>query len=385
MKTIRFTLTSVAVITALGLSVFLSKCKKEPPIVVHTYTISGLCTYPDYTNTMVPAKGATLKIFAGTDPGVVATTFSDSTGHYNFARLLPGAYIIVASYNTDNQNKMNPPIQGINFAATVNVTLGTTNLTQNVALATFVASGALKISLDTIAAGAAYRKVTLESHSKTPWLTQHNGTQEALAGGFNVFKFTKFIFDEATPANITMSCYVQTSSVNTFEPTREILGSGCVKKTLNVDTTNIGGVIAPIAKTDTITFYANPGSVVKYGKGYLAHGHIKGFYKHNYGETGPGGSGANHYLPADTTYLQAADGVAYDQAIDKPVDMYFEYQSKIKQMAAAPSTNFNWMFTFEGKFTINIWTMFYIKGAPISNTIDVTPHVTFQGTTNNPY
>ena len=104
MKTIKFTVASFAVVAAFGLTLFLSKCKKDPPLMVKTYTISGLCTYPDYANAMVPAKGTVLTIFAGSDPNPLATTFADASGNYKFMGLLPGPYSMKAKYNTENQN-----------------------------------------------------------------------------------------------------------------------------------------------------------------------------------------------------------------------------------------------------------------------------------------
>ena len=145
----------------------------------------------------------------------------------------------------------------------------------------------------------------------------------------------------------------------------------------------VGTTVTPIPATDTIRFYANPGEVIKYGKGYLAHGHLKGFYKHAYGTTGVGGSGASDFLPADTSYLQAAAGIPYGTTIDKPVDMYFEFVSKIKQGAGTAS--WQWIFTFEGKFTINKLTGWYVKSTSVSDIITVTPHVTMAGTSKVEY
>lgn len=407
MKTKRLlkTLTIPALI-ALGLVISLSNCKKEKEIVkenvyvnvpVHDTTqviinihdtltgknISGTCTYPDFTNTMVPAKGTVLSLYVGsTGTGTpIETAFADLSGNYSFKFLIPGTYFLTAHFNTDNQNRS--PIKGVNFVFDgIAITMGTSNITQNIALASVAAPGALKIAIDTIAAGTSFRKVTLEIHSKTPFETQHNGNQQALQGGFNVFKFTSFIFDEAVPANIAINAYVQASSINTFEPARDALAGGCVRKTLNVDTMMVGSTITAIPATDTIRFYANPGEVVKYGKGYLAHGHMKGFYKHPYGTTGVGGSGSSGFIPADTSYLQEADGIPYGTTINKPLDMYFEYMGKTKQISGA---NFNWIFIFEGKFTFNKFTGWYIKSSSISDIITVTPHVAMSGTTNIEY
>ncbi|OFY85081.1 MAG: hypothetical protein A3F72_04870 [Bacteroidetes bacterium RIFCSPLOWO2_12_FULL_35_15] len=381
----------------MGLVFSLSNCKREKEIIVVNVhdtlkgkDITGLCIYPDYTNAMVPAKGAALLLYSGSSAtgSAVASAFSDSLGNYSFKYLLPGTYFVTATYNTDNVNYKDF-LHGINFVFDgVVITMGSSNITQNITLATVAAPGVLKIALDTIIAGPSYRLVTLESHSKASWEgnwaygTTTNLPSLGMQGGFNVFKFTKFDFDEANPANIVINAYVQTSSINTFEPVRDALAGGCVRKTLNVDTMMVGTVVTPLPETDTIRFYANAGEVVRYGKGYLAHGHMKGFYKHPYGQTGIGGSGASDFLPADTSYMQANDGIPYGTTIDKPVDMYFEYISKNKKWSG---TNYNWMFVFEGKFVIDIRNSFYIKTGSLRDIITVTPHVNMMGTTNREY
>jgi len=404
MKTMKlFRVMAIPAIVAIGLIFSLSNCKKEEKIVTETVyvpvhdttvvtntinihdtivgkNITGLCTYPDFTNTMVPAKGAVLSLYSGTTATgtPAATTFADQSGFYSLKYLIPGTYFLTAIYNTENQNKSQ--LNGVNFVFDgIVITMGASDITQNAILANVAAPGAMKIAIDTIAAGPSYRKVALESHSKAAWEGLHNMNQQSMHGGFNVFNFTKFVFDEANPANIVINAWVQTSSINTLEPSRDALAGGCVRKTLNVDTMIVGGVVTPIPETDTIRFYANAGEVVKYGKGYLAHGHMRGFYKHAYGTTGIGGSGSSDFLPADTSYLQTEP---YGTTIDKPVDMYFEYVSKIKQVSGS---NFNWMLTFEGKFTFNKLTGWYVKSSSISDIITVTPHVTMKGTTNKEY
>lgn len=92
MKT--FGIMAFPVIVAGGLIFSLSNCKKEKEIVTETVyvnvhdtikgnDIAGLCTYPDYTNTMVPAKGAVLSLYTGSSATgtPVATTFADQSGN----------------------------------------------------------------------------------------------------------------------------------------------------------------------------------------------------------------------------------------------------------------------------------------------------------------
>ena len=385
MKTMKlFILFSITAIVAVGLVFSLSNCKREKEIVVVNIhdtlkgkDITGLCTYPDYTNAMVIAPGAELFLYSGTSATgtPVASTVAELSGNYSFKYLLPGDYFITAIYNTDNQNKS--IIKGINFAFDgIGVTMGSGNMTQNIALTTVAAPGTLKISLDSIAAGPSYRQVAWESHSKVVFNTLHTyGT--VLQGSFNVWKTSTFIFDEVDPANIVINAWVQTSSINTFEPARDALAGGCVRKTLNVDTMMVGTTVTPIPATDTIRFYANAGEVVKYGKGYLAHGHLKGFYKHPYGQTGVGGSGASDFLPADTTGYAGP----YNQTIDKPCDLYFEYQGKNKIISGL---NFNWYFLFEGKFTFKR-SDYSVNASNLNNVMEVTPHIQLKGTTNRDY
>src|ERR1035437_2320708 len=165
MKTIKFfRLFSITAIVAVGLIFSLSNCNREKEIVVVTVhdsikgkDITGLCTYPDYTNTMVPAKGAVLSLYTGsTATGTpVATAFADASGNYAFKYLVPGNYFIKATYNTENVNYKDM-LHGINFEFYTGITVGTSNITLPVTLATVAAPGTLKIAMDTIAAGSSY-------------------------------------------------------------------------------------------------------------------------------------------------------------------------------------------------------------------------------------
>src|SRR3989304_4056596 len=136
-------------------------------------SITGLCTYPDFTGTVVNAPGAVISLYAGTSKTgtPVATAFADIAGNYTFPYLLPNNYFIFATYNTENQNT-GKTIQGINFETNPGyaVVMASSNLTQNLSLTTIASTGNLKIALDTITsysensgANLTCRKVTLES------------------------------------------------------------------------------------------------------------------------------------------------------------------------------------------------------------------------------
>src|ERR1035438_7180545 len=153
MKTIRFTLVSIVALAAFGLIFSLSKCKKETKVVVVPVhdtlkgkAITGNCTYPDYTGTMQPAKGAVVSLYVGTSVSgsPVAKTTADASGNYTLPYLLPGSYYLFATYNTANQNFK--PINGITFqtdptSTTYAVTMGSSNITKNLALATEAPTG----------------------------------------------------------------------------------------------------------------------------------------------------------------------------------------------------------------------------------------------------
>ena len=379
MKTNKLFFIPFVLFMGMGFIFFLSQCKKDDPetVEVKGNMISGICTYPDVSGSQVAAGGAVISLYVGSSASgtKVATAVADANGNYSIPNLLPNTYFLTAIYNTENQNNKNP-IAGITFmtGAGYVVTMSSSDITQNVTLETIVSNGTLKIALDTVA--NQFRKVTLESHSKCAFSTYHNNSeQQLLKGGFNVFRMTKFAFDETNLSNSVIDGYVLASSVNTLEPARDAIGTGCVQKTLNVDTTMSGTTVTVMPETDTIRFYST--SIEKYGNGYICHGVLTGFLKHNVGDTRPSGT----VLPADT-----AGGFTgpFNVKQTKNIDMYFEYQGKTKSYNSA-GTTFNWYFIFEGEFKFNKRNDFYIISSSCADEITVTPHVAFKGSNNIEY
>ena len=379
MRKNRLFLAPIMLFMAMGFIFFLSQCKKSDPetVEVKGNTLSGICTYPDVSGNQVVASGAVVSLYTGSSASgaKIATAVADVDGKYSFPNLLPNTYFLTAIYNTENQNNKTP-IAGITFmtGAGYVVTMASADATQNIVLETQTSNGTLKIALDTVA--NQFRKVTLESHSKVAFWMYHNNTdQQLMQGGFNVFRMTKFAFDETNLSNSVIDGYVLLSTVNTLEPARDAIGTGCVQKTLNVDTTMSGTTVTVMPETDTVRFYST--SIEKYGNGYICHGVLTGFLKHNVGDTRPSGT----VLPADT-----AGGFTgpFNVKLTKNVDMYFEYQGATKMYNAA-GTTFNWYFTFEGEFKINKRDDFYIISSSISDEMTFTPHVTFKGTNNIEY
>lgn len=365
---------SITMMVALMFS--LTYCKKETETQTVTVTvhdtlkgkaISGLVTYPDYTGTAAQAKGAVINLYVGSSVSgsPVATTFADANGSYSLPYLLPGSYFLTAKYNTENTNYRY--VNGVNFITDPGyaITMGSSNITQNIELVNQAAVGTLKIALDTITANQSYRKVSWEIHSKLDFAFPDHEGGAILPGGFNVFEVTEFVFNEADPSAIKIDGYVLLSSVNTFEPVRDALAGGCVRKTLCVDTLD---EFTAVPETDTATFRST--SVEKYGDGYLAHGILKSFYKHPTGGI----------YPADTTLGFTGP---FNAMIEKPVDMYFVYEGKTKWMAGA---NYNWAFIFEGQFKFNPKADYYISSSHIgAGDVTVNLHVQMKGATNTEY
>src|ERR1035437_2352140 len=408
MKTIKFTLTSLVAVAAFGLIVSLSKCKNVHDIVVVQVhdtlkgkSITGICKYPDYTGTMVAAPGAVISLYIGSSVSgnPVATATSDASGNYKLPYLLPNNYYLYAAYNTANTNYK--PINGINFHTSPTdpayaVAMGSSNITKDLALATEAPTGTRILTIiksDTIGSHGTKAYVPFEIHSKIEWWTEYSGAGDGgingttLQGGFSTYGnnfpdygwgLTNFYFDEANPQNDTIKGYVLLSHINTFEAQRDTLYSGCVPKTLQVDTSgSTRATCRAVPKTDTAWYYAPGGSVVKYGKGYLAHGFLKAFYKSAAGEIEPPRVTPCTVDSVSWTGLGPQYAGPFSQKITKQIDMYFEFQG-VDQAWNAAHTIFNKYAIFEGQFDFKR-SDYYVKTTSIGNTIHVTPHVQLKG------
>jgi hypothetical protein len=356
-----------------------SQCEDDDPIKETVYvhdtaygkSITGLVTYLDYNGATVAAKGAVVKLYLGNSASgnAVASTFADSSGQYTFPYLLPNNYFIHAKYNTANVNAR--VINGINFETNPGyaVVMGSADVTQNLTLVNYGSTGSNLLAMDTTFAGLTnYRKMNFNSHSKVTWESLYNqGNSQTIAGAFNVLQFKEFVFDEANPANTHFSGYVLMSSITTFEPARDALGTGCVQKTLRVDTLD---ATTPLAITDTAELYTV--SVEKYGDGYLAKCRMKAFYFH--------GPATPQVYPADTAGVPSS---VWDTKLDKPVDVYFTFEKK--KVFNSTGTSYTYEFIFEGMFTFKAKTDYYVSSNNIGDAVTVKPHILFRGPNNTEY
>lgn len=403
MRFLKITAFSIAI--AVGIIFTFTKCRKDivvVPVPIHDTvfgkTISGIAQYPDFDDVMQLAKGASVSLYSGSTKSgnPVATCFADSTGAYSFPYLLPGSYFVWAKYNTKNQNYEKSPIEGINFETDPGyaVTLGASNLTQNITLATVAAPGNLIVSIkatDTVGSNGTVRYAPYESHSQLSWWCEYGKYSDGnlggheIVGGFNsqtggsgnAFTVTEFYFDEANPQNTKIKGYCLLSRISTLNPTRDSLYNGCVPKTLQVDTYMVGTTVYALPMTDTAWYYCTAGNVEKYGKGYLAHGSMEAFYKHQGGDFMPPRIAA---LGADTGSWDGT-GPSYagpwNQRISHSADMYFEWK-KNKMWSGA---NFYWLVSFEGEFSF-FRSDYYLKNTSLANEVHVLPHVQLKGANN---
>ncbi len=371
-------------------------------------TVSGTATYPDFAGNLVPAKGAVVYLYVGSSASgpIGASAIADASGNYSLPYLLPGNYFIYALYNTENTN-VRTPINGINFITNPGyaITMGSSNMTQNLSLISSSAAGTLKIAIDTINANQTFRKVAFEAHSKLGFAFEDKAMNTTVAGGFNTFTMEKFAFDEANPTNIVIQGYTLLSGINTFEPARDAVGvsgtgtnnlpntqaTGCTHLTLHnyVDSAlfyaNAGDTCVMLPETDTVRFVST--SVKKYGDGYLCTGTLTGFFMHPAAGPMSGVTNGNYQYKSDTTGFAAVAGHAYngpmtDGVVSKTVYMYFNFEkNKINT-----TTSFNWWFTFEGEFTFNPVNDFYVATSHIgTGDCKISVHTQFQGTTGKEY
>jgi hypothetical protein len=371
-------------------------------------TLSGYASYPNYTGGQVAAKGGVVYLYLGTSKSgpIGASAIIDASGNYTLPFLIPGNYFIWALYNTTNTNA-GRDINGINFQTDpgYTITMGSSNVIQNLALVSYTTPGALKIAIDTINANQTFRKVAFEAHSKLNFSFQDKALNTTVAGGFNTFTMEKFAFDEANPNNIVIQGYTLLSGVNTFEPARDAVGmsgsgtnnlpnfqaTGCTHLTLHnyVDSAlfyaNALDTCIMLPETDTVRFVAS--SVKKYGDGYLATGTLTGFFMHPVAGPMAGITDGNYQYKSDSAGFAAVAGHAYngpmsDGVTSKTVYLYFNFdKQKINT-----TTSFNWWFIFEGEFTFNPVNDFYIATSHIgTGDCKIACHVQMQGTTGKEY
>jgi polyisoprenoid-binding protein YceI len=111
-----------------------------------------------------------------------------------------------------------------------------------------------------------------KTHTNVNWKTLYQGGAAWLNGKFNNFDI-KVNFDEANPANTTITAWVLLSSFNTGEPGRDNYGK-CGPGYMGVifDTIAPSSDLIPRGSTDTARFVSK--SVTRFGDGYMVKGDL---------------------------------------------------------------------------------------------------------------
>lgn len=129
-----------------------------------------------------------------------------------------------------------------------------------------------------------------DSHAKVIWEASYKGVNAPIPGGFDE-SVMELLFDEANPANIKFDGKVMLSTVTTHEPSREgpghctianigVVWTGAYEDTTyryNTSPASTDTIITTIYDTDSLddatnwaTLIAAPGTVTRYGDGYMA-------------------------------------------------------------------------------------------------------------------
>jgi polyisoprenoid-binding protein YceI len=179
-------------------------------------------------------------------------------------------------------------------------------------------------------------------HSNLGWQTYFQNNNALLTGRFNLFN-TSIHFDQANPQNTVIGAWVLLSTFNTGEPGRDNAG-GCGPANMGIKYDTVGGVMTPLANTDTAWFAAPAGTCQSYGTGYVAQGKL--------------------------TFRN----------ITSPVNLYFDYGGQKQEVTGTGDTT-QWV-GFIGQFQMQANTVY---GVSLMDAIDdsVTVLINFNAYYNN--
>jgi len=296
MKTVKL----IPIFTLLFVLVFAIRCSDDSSSTpTPLFGISGKVTYPDAAGAAVAAPGAVVTL-SGSSPSVSMEALADESGNYSFSNLESGTYSVSAIFDTDNKNASGR-LDGLRFSIEpVEVTLGTTAATQNLALVSPGQSETGVVALDANYAwdGAAYANTGTwtydAAHSPVAFEFAYRGEEADFIGAFP--QLHKFVvnFNPANLAASNIDVIVDLASINTraaggrdnsttvnvnpsFAPNTLFTKLGCIMGTFGI--TAEGGTpseATPFPITDEATRYAKftSTSIAVYGDGYLAKGNL---------------------------------------------------------------------------------------------------------------
>ncbi len=363
MKTLRL----VSLITLVFTFLAVVRCSDSKTTTVTLGTLSGTVTYTNAAGTSTAAPAAFVTLLSGAS--TVIQVVADNTGKYSIANLPAGSYTLNSSFYAEPTNT-GGRLNGLNFATAsdVAVTMGSSNLTQDLTLVNKGQSGtdldAVNIDFDwngTAYANAVGALTYDQTHSPIGFEFSYRGKEADFFGGFSQLKKCKINFDVANPTAGTIDVIVDLTSFDTrspggrdprttvadtppFNPTTQFTEYGCIiNSTLGVITDS---GTAPSDATPQVISNASryvsftSTSIAKLGDGYVAKGNMV-FQGPRAGMT-----------PAIVTSV--------------PIEMWFKQVPCWTNTAATPNRRY---WSLEGKFLMDAKNKWGITSSSLNDAI----------------
>ncbi len=260
--------------------------------------VKGKVTYSNANGVATNAPGAVVYL-TNTATTVRISSISNASGDYEFMNVSPGAYTLTASYFSDNKNTA-ARFDGLNFATAdpVSVTVASTDVTQDLALASTGQTGIETLAANYSWNGSAYVQAgswTYDvTHSPVNFeLPYRQNVAADFNGTFSQLSKVVINFDPNNLATANIDVEIDVASFNTrsaggrdprttiddtppFNPNTLFKELGCVMGTFGIAAD--GGTPSdanplPITTTRRYAQFKST-SVVKMGDGYVAKGNL---------------------------------------------------------------------------------------------------------------
>lgn len=295
MKTLKF----LSILLLSASFVMLTGCSDDdPPAADPLVMVKGKVTYTNAAGAATNAPGAVIYL-TETSTSTRISAFSDANGDYSYANVVPGDYTLTASYFTDNKN-IAGRFNGLTFATLtpIAITVGSTDVTTDIALATTGQTGIEALSFDYSWDGNAYVQAGTWTYDATHTVVNfefpyRGNINSDFNGVFHQASKVKINFDPNNLAASTVDVEIDVASFDTrspggrdpvttvdyrplFAPTTMFKHLGCVMGTFGITTDNAPPTVdVPQPMTDTKRYAKFVStSIAKLGDGYVAKGNL---------------------------------------------------------------------------------------------------------------
>lgn len=296
MKTLRL----VSLITLVFTFLTVVRCSDSKTTTVTLGTLSGAVKYTNAAGTSVAAPAAFVTLLSGAS--TVIQVVADNAGQYSIANLPSGSYTMSSSFYAEPTNT-GGRLNGLTFATEtdVAVTMGSSNLTQDLTLVNKGQSGADLDAADVNYDwnGTAYANTGAltydNTHSPVGFEFAYRGKEADFFGGFSQLKKCRIAFDVTNPTAGTIDVVVDLASFDTrspggrdprttvadtppWDPNTQFTEYGCIVNSTFGLVTDSG--TAPSDATPQVitgsTRYASftSTSIAKLGDGFVAKGNL---------------------------------------------------------------------------------------------------------------